>query len=373
MKRQCYCLNLFNRHLQGIASGYGLGQALPDVPHDATGPLPDFMTFDTRGLGYSYDEDDDRFISEMVFMSPPVVSPLGTYRYVVSYVRSTNRETAIPDYIFGVVLCGSDGSMSEVLSSSNTSFTDGIGITGKRYTAILYGYGKSQYKWKDITATIPTINSSVYNLIVGAKSNSTFSLAMQSIGSPAYVSKCFSFKECHVQYSTEPLTWLSSDLTPQVQEILTKARSFKGYAYWFGGAGQVANVALAQQLRKQYKTVGNYDWNLMMADINAGKRVSDCSYLVNFCYNRASPGNHGYGTGNYLSQFSTWRGGGGGGGTPRAGMIAWRDGHTGIIAETSDDPIVIQMSSFESDYVEVRWSAMRNKFTRVLYDPNVKY
>ena len=368
MRRQCYCLNLFNRHMHGAASGFNLGQALPDVPPDATGPLPDFMTFNTRGLGYSYDDDDDRYISEMVFMSPPVVSPLGVYRYVVSYVRSTNSTTATPDYVFGVVLCGSDGSMSEVLNTSSTSFTDSIGITGKRYTAILYGYGRSRYNWKDITATIPSIDNSVFDLIVGGHSNTSFEIAMESIGSPAYISKCFSFKDCNVHYNTEPLTWLSSDLTPQVQEILTKARSFKSYAYWFGGAGQVASVALARQLRNTYKTVGNYDWSLMMADINAGKRVSDCSYLVNFCYNRTSPGNHGSDTSLYPSIFSTWRGG-----TPRAGMIAWRNGHTGVIAETSDDPIVIQMSSFESDYVEVRWSAMRHKFTRVLYDPNVKY
>lgn len=148
------------------------------------------------------------------------------------------------------------------------------------------------------------------------------------------------------------------------KDIVEKAREKKNYKYWYGGKGEMASAALASSLMRQNPNVWTNAYYLKaLEDIRTHETVCDCSGLVCLCYGIGHIGTYQMGRGGYgLKEIPI--------GMAKPGMIAWRDGHCGIIID--DDMHVAEMRGIDYDYQESRTFAQAG-FTKVLYMPGVDY
>lgn len=143
----------------------------------------------------------------------------------------------------------------------------------------------------------------------------------------------------------------------EVSEIISRATSFRGYKYWYGGKGEIATVALAKRLKQENPTVWTDSYyNKAIKDVNGENRVADCSCLVCKAYNIGNVGS--YFIGEKYPQHK---------GEPKTGMILWRKGHVGIY----DNGIVHQMKGIDYDYYDEPYNAAA--WVKVLYDTSVNY
>lgn len=143
------------------------------------------------------------------------------------------------------------------------------------------------------------------------------------------------------------------------KEVVRRARELHGFAYWYGGKGQLATSALAEQLRKDNPGVWTDSYfNTALKDVAAKRRVGDCSYLVCYAYNRSQIGSWAI-----SEEYKIW----GDQQNPKDGMILWRPGHVAIY----DDGMVLELANQSVDfrikeYVSLEWS-------KVLYSSKVDY
>lgn len=143
------------------------------------------------------------------------------------------------------------------------------------------------------------------------------------------------------------------------KEVVRRARELHGFAYWYGGKGQIATRALAEQLKRENPGVWTESYfNRALKDVTAKKRVGDCSYLVCYAYNRSQIGSWAI-----SEKYEVWEDKN----NPKDGMILWRPGHVAIY----DNDKVIELASQSVDfrikeYVSMEWS-------RVLYSKEVDY
>lgn len=143
------------------------------------------------------------------------------------------------------------------------------------------------------------------------------------------------------------------------KEVVRRARELHGFAYWYGGKGQLATSALAEQLRKDNPGVWTDSYfNTALKDVAAKRRVGDCSYLVCYAYNRSQIGSWAI-----SEKYEVWEDKS----NPKDGMILWRPGHVAIY----DDGKVLELASQSVDfrikeYVSMEWD-------KVLYSNKVDY
>lgn len=349
-----------NRHWIGVYSALSGGGSDPSIKPGGTGSLPDFLTFTIKGTGYNYYDDDDdriRYDAEKCFVSPVFRSSAGSiFRFCVLYTRSSHASQSADCY-FCIVDCNSTGIISSGGSGDNLWNGD-IGSSGTAGKAYLLWSGSAKEKWDRIISEIPYIENEAYNLMVNRAErlyNEVLSTSYEgTIDAELLAMKIYA----RAFWNSEPLYWVTPETS--TNEIVSRARSLSGYKYWYGGAGQVATQALANSLRQSYSSIWTQSYyTKALADI--GQRVGDCSYLVNYAYGIASPGSHGPGTSEYLSRYSKWSS------APKDGMIAWRNGHTGIYAGGK----TLELVGIDYDYQERNYDA--SKWTAILYDPNRAY
>lgn len=145
-------------------------------------------------------------------------------------------------------------------------------------------------------------------------------------------------------------------------EIAAAAKNFKNYIYWYGGKRQLCTVALADELKRENPNVWSSEYyKKAMLDVQHHRRCCDCSGLVCGVYGIGD-----IGTGSFLKTFKVWRG------VPKAGMIAWRNGHCGIFLSDGWNSKIAEMRGIDWDYRENRTFAEAG-FTKVLYSSNVSY
>ena len=145
-------------------------------------------------------------------------------------------------------------------------------------------------------------------------------------------------------------------------ELAAAARGFKKFVYWYGGKRQLCTVALADELKKEDPNVWTPDYyEKAMRDVQNNKMCCDCSGLVCGVYGIADVGTY-----SFLKKFKVWKG------APKAGMIAWRGGHTGIFLSDGWDSKIAEMRGIDWDYRENR-TFKEAGFTKVLYSPEVTY
>lgn len=143
-------------------------------------------------------------------------------------------------------------------------------------------------------------------------------------------------------------------------DIVERAQSLRDCAYWYGGKRQKASKELADVLKKQNPTVWTDTYyNTALKDIDGIRRVCDCSGLVCYAYDIPD-----IGSSQIRQKFKVWNG------KPRPGMIAWKQGHVGIIKDS--DGHVIEMRSQKYDYMETRYRKEAGLMT-LLYDPSIDY
>lgn len=144
------------------------------------------------------------------------------------------------------------------------------------------------------------------------------------------------------------------------KDIVARAEQLKDYKYWYGGKRELATVPLADRLRKENPKVWTdaYYYKAMQ-DVIAGKRVCDCSGLVCYAYNIKDIGSY-----QIREKYKVWNG------KPKAGMIAWKSGHVGIIKDSQGH--MIEMRGIDYDYMDTRYRKEAGCMT-LLYDPNVNY
>lgn len=361
MQKRGFVAGWTNRHWQGIFNAYSGGQNIPDVPQGGTGPLPDYLTFTPLGTGYDYyyDSDDDRirYDSEKIFISPPFITYDGhVFRFSILYTRSSHSAQNCTFY-FCIVFCNGNGTITES-GSGRSEWSSGLGTSGRAAEALLLSTGTAAEKWDRIIGQIPYLHENAYNMMTSRAAQ--FYEDITAITPSGNISKeLLSIDTTPAAlWIGEPLFWLTP--STDAEEIVARARSLSGFKYWFGGAGQVASKELADSLKQSYPNIWTTTYyRKALNDI--GKQVGDCSYLVNYAYGRASPGSHGPGTSNYLSYYSKWTG------IPKDGMIAWRDGHTGIYAGGK----TLELVGIDYDYQEKTYDP--SKWSAILYDPNRTY
>lgn len=143
-------------------------------------------------------------------------------------------------------------------------------------------------------------------------------------------------------------------------DIVNKAMELKACKYWYGGKRQKATKELADTLQKQNPTVWTATYRAKAeADIKAGAMVCDCSGLVCYAYGITDIGSSAI-----KEKYKVWTG------SPRPGMIAWKQGHVGIIKTCSGK--VIEMRGIDYDFCDTRYRKTAGLMT-LLYDPNVEY
>lgn len=361
MKKRGFVIGWQNRHWIGSYSAYAAGGSSPDIPSGGTGTLPDFLTFTIKGTGYDYyyDSDDDRirYDSEKCFVSPVFLSSSGdTFRFCVLYTRSSHTAQDCTCY-FCIVKCSPDGKISGSGGGSN-SWDSAISGNGIRGNAFMLWRGAAASKWDTIISEIPYIEIDAYNMMIGAAEPMYNNVSRETPEGDIVTELLHMDIFARTFWTKEPLFWSTPETG--LNEIVARAKSLSGYKYWYGGDGRVATESFANSLKNSYPSVWtNSYYSKALGDI--GQRVADCSYLVNYAYGIASPGNHGPGTSNYLSRWSRWSG------TPKNGMITWRNGHTGIY----NNGKTIEMVGIDYDYQEKTYNA--SKWSAILYDPNRKY
>lgn len=144
------------------------------------------------------------------------------------------------------------------------------------------------------------------------------------------------------------------------KEIVERARSLKGYKYWYGGKRELASVRLAYRLKRENPNVWTDKYyREALKDVDGKTRVCDCSGLVCHAYGISDVGSY-----QLKEKYKVWNG------KPLPGMIAWKPGHVGIILDTSGH--VIEMRSQKYDYMETRYRKEAG-LTTLLYDPNIDY
>ena len=361
MKKRGFSGNWQNRRWVGSYSAFAAGGNSPDIPSGGTGALPDYFTFTIRGTGYDYyyDSDDDRirYESEKIFVSPVFITQNGdTFRFCMLYTRSSHTAQDITGY-FCIVDCDSSG---RVIADGNgdNSWESVVGSSGYSGKAYVLWSSSSSYKWDKITSQIPYVETDAYNMMLNQAATMYTKVKTTSHESTQKSELLNMYMYAERFWTSEPLFW--QDSSTSLNEIVARAKSLSNYKYWYGGAGQVATKSLANSLKSSYPSVWTQSYyEQALGDI--GQRVADCSYLVNYAYGIASPGNHGIGTSQYLSRWSKWSG------APRNGMIAWRNGHTGIYNEGR----TIEMVGINYDYQEKPYVA--SKWSAILYDPNRNY
>lgn len=361
MKRRGYVLNWQNRHWASFATAYGQGNASPDIPSDGKGEMPNFWVLDYKGRGwyYYYDDDDNKieFLSDVAFISSPFIYDDGTvYRFVVNYHR--DLPDSILDVVFGLIDCNKNGKFAYPVNSYESLWRADIGSANRAYTGYALWRGSApNSQWQTILTSKPFIEQNTYNMMMGYP-NKIRKKCLETSWSGSQTGSTFAFRTNGFIWDRNAFYWQNP--TTGTNDIVSRARSLSNYKYWYGGSGQIATKELADSLRSQYPSIWTESYyNTALKDI--GQRVGDCSYLVNYAYGTASPGNHGVGTSQYLAKYSRWSG------APKNGMIAWRNGHTGIYADGKTLELVgIAYDYMERDYVASKWSA-------ILYDPNRNY
>lgn len=366
MKRRGFVSGWKNRRWQSTVSSYQRGQSISSVV--SNGILPNYFVMESRGYGEkSYTSGGSTYYYKMgiLFVSPLFVTIDGNaYRFVSVVSRSSRTQTTNLRLDFGICRCNrSTGKFSQYITSASyrcfidTELISQDVITRAPLAPILYTTTlSSDITWDDVQDLKPYLTP--YGFDTMTKSgDSIFTKAFEFIRG-AYVRNYpivfyevdeYLMKSAPIEFSKK------SD-----SDIVQRAMSLSSYKYWYGGAGQIGTVALADDLKRDYRSIWT-DSYYEKALLDVGQRVADCSYLVNYSYGIASPGNHGPGTRDYLKRFSQWNG------TPKNGMIAWKNGHTGIYNENT----TIEMRGIDSDfqinpYDSSRWEA-------ILYDPNINY
>lgn len=361
MRKRGFIINWQNRHWASITTAYGEGNADPEIPDDGKGELPNFWVIGDKGRGwyYYYDDNDDKveFLSDIAFISSPFKDSDGTvYRFVVNYHRDL-PESKI-DVTFGLVDCTTNGRFAHPVSSYQSQWRTTIGAVDRAYTGYALWRGtEDNSMWDTYLTKTPFIEQDTYDMMMSYP-NKIRKKCLETTWSGTATSSTFAFRTNGTIWSKNAFYWQTPETT--TNEIVARARSLSGYKYWYGGAGQIATKALADSLRAAYPSIWTESYyNQALGDI--GQRVGDCSYLVNYAYGTASPGNHGIGTSQYLAKYSRWTG------TPKDGMIAWRNGHTGIYAEGK----TLELVGINYDYQEKAYDA--SKWAAILYDPNREY
>lgn len=349
-----------NRHwVESLTAAQG-GAQNPNVPPGGTGVLPDYIIDGYKGRGTHYEWIGDELVTwlgEVAFVSPVMKYFNGEYyRFIFQYIkRSRNSDTC--DWIFGLGWCYDDGRITNEAGSEWCSWDSAVAQYNAQIAwAVRFGSGGSKYKFSEVVKYHPTMTVPCYNMINGL-ANMYVKTVLDNATPTGTGTTLIHWNSTSHQWTAEPLIFSSETSS---SDIVARAMSLQGHKYWYGGDGRVASVAYANSLRSSYPSIwtpGYYQKAL--GDV--GKPVADCSYLCNYAYGKASPGNHGAGTASYPGIYSRWNG------TPKNGMICWRSGHCGIY----NNGKTIEMSGIDNDFVirdynPGRWSA-------VFYDKNRNY
>lgn len=366
MQKRGFIGNWKNKRWQtSTFSSYAGGQTVG--PGGAPGGTVDsglvnYFTVGPYATGQDYwtDSDGDRhyYDSEKLFLTPPFLTYGGeVFRFGVLYTRSS-RTTETCSFYFCIIQCEGNGTITSV-GTGRTSWLFGLAPDGTRGTGLILSEGAAAAKWTDVTSRAPSIEQNAYNMMMNRAYPFYETARKLGISGTTQKQLLSMSRLSPAPWTGEPLYWTEAP-TGDINDIVARARSLSNYKYWYGGAGQVATRALADKLREQYGSIWTKTYyEKALRDI--GQRVGDCSYLVNYAYGAASPGNHGIGTSGYLTKYSRWSG------APKNGMIAWRNGHTGIYADGKTIELVgIDYDYQEKNYDPAKWSA-------ILYDRNRTY
>lgn len=352
MKRRGF-LGLWNnrRWLQQQSSAWG-GSSAPSIPPGSTGQIADFSP-DVRARGYLID-DDGRFLSQVVRLFPIMRTAGSFWRFYTSCSRACR--TCSVTVSFGIVNCDSFGALSDLSGNAITEFDPLFGSSGQSYTAIeLIWENRESSFWGRVISESPIVNDRIHNLMISSDAGRVYTAATQKAGGIVSVTPCLRFRRADEVLNYFGHIWETPEQIDSA--IIARARSLSGYKYWYGGSGQVANVALANQLRQSYPNIWTSAYyQKAMADIAAGVRVGDCSYLVSYAYDIPRTSSAGL-----RNTYPAWSG------APKDGMILWRPGHVGIYWSGK----VIELVGIDVDYRESTYVA--SKWEAILYDKNRTY
>jgi hypothetical protein len=360
MNKRGFQVQWQNKHWMLKPTAYQRGQTDPNIPSGGTGIQPNYLSVASRGYGEVL-HDEDYYTTEKLYLSAPYISDIGNYRIGVLFKRASYNATAATAYTF-IAECGSDGRLLSYNSSSRTSFDNAI-CTGSHSKAWLLNK-KDGYTWTDILSNTPLITVVGVDLTNGTQTTELFRKVKDTWTADIETimfTFCDKTGDTSTAVSDSALT--PTTTTPDPNDICSRMSMFSDeskWAYWYGGNGQVANLADLNRLAAAYPKI--YDAAHIehcKQDIAAGKRVADCSYAVSYAYNIARTT-----AGVFAQMYVTWTG------TPKNGMILVRASNGTHVAIYKDGH-TMEMNSTYEDYLETEY--IPSKWWRVAYDPNRAY
>lgn len=318
------------------------------------------------GRGYGVNNDGNTYEKELYFASSVLKNDANYYRFVYVVFRDTDTSQSTHGYL-GIAHCNSNGSF-KTSSGGRSAWASGYASNGNKITISCLLYIPTGQSWTLAHDVYPTIDPS-FATMVTTNAAKVYREAMAAASTGTYEMNASIIQtKASSPWTSIPMVWAENDESPN--EIVKRARSLSHLVYWYGGAGQTANQALLDSLTASYPSTYNDTNNNYItkckADIKAGKQVGDCSYLVNYAYGKASPGNHGSGSGAIANSYSLY--GVPGSITPKDGMILWKAGHVGIYWDNK----VIELRGIDYDYKEDAYDLKRG-WKKILYDKNISY
>lgn len=360
MRKRGYVANWQNRRWAGLNNGYQSGQNNPNIPPGSTGQLPNYLILEIRGRGYDYyydGEEQIRYLKEVIYVSPVFTSISGdNYRFGVLYTRA-NEDSISCNGQFVLIPCSGTGSALSTISG-DTEWDSGVASSGRGILSYLLFSWAEAKNWTVVTTNTPALTTDAYNMM-NDHANDLYQDVMSSeaTGMISTVLSNITVLDKRL-WGSPPLEF--TEQSEQVAQIIARAKSLSNVKYWYGGNGAPGTVAMANSLKATYPSIWTDSYyRKALADV--GQPVGDCSYLVNYAYGKASPGNHGPSTGEYLGLYARWSG------VPKDGMIAWRNGHTGIYFQGK----TLELVGINYDYQEYAYDP--SKWDAILYNPNIKY
>lgn len=352
MKKKGFVLGWQNKRWFNIRSAYSSGQGDPWISPGGNGPLPEFFTFQIRGRGY----DSDGYEIERVFVSSAMkANDASIFRFCAIVRKSGDGASGY----FILARCTQNGALRDRSGANDSIWQAEIGTNDTKYESfLLFSQQLPSGTWSVSDTITPYLKSTSYNMMTSSQALTIYNRCISENFPNRIETETFTIKSKGNIFSEFPIDF--STPTTDADEIVSRAKSLNSFKYWYGGDGRIATKALADSLKESYPSIWTSSYyDKAMADI--GKRVGDCSYLVNYAYGIASPGNHGPGTSQYQSRWPRWAG------QPKNGMILWRSGHTGIYSDGKSIELVgIDYDYQENIYKPGSWSA-------ILYDPNRTY
>jgi hypothetical protein len=320
--------------------------------------VQNYFCLKSRGYAVWYKSEVEE-TSELLYLSPMFSAGENRWRIGVLFARNRYGGNLTTAYTF-IAETDETGALLSAGEGENTFFDDGI-CQGTKFKAYMLDRDTG-YHWAKITAnTLLLLKYGAYFIQPG-NGLELFTFGKSQTWETDHSTQMCDFMSIasHVETSWRGAA-LSEELETPAQDVITSRMTAfsSGYAYWYGGQGEVATAALLETLAAKYP-----DWYTSdriakcNEDIAAGLNVADTSWSVCYAYN------YEYTDTFYFSQMYITRDG-----NPENGDLMVRAQSENADVGIYSNGYVLEFSRSQLGYIRTAYKS--GDWSRAAYDPNI--